>query len=89
MTATMRCEGCSPFFRSHAPLMWSAVLACAMPLAVQEARAQSGERSGKEVVAARCAQCHETGEQSPQSSNVCDAQGTACSWGTDSPALKP
>lgn len=42
--------------------IWVALLACAaMPNAMQEAHAQSGERTGKEVVAARCAQCHEGG----------------------------
>jgi len=42
-------------------LTWVALLACATPIAMQAAHAQSGERSGKEVVSARCAQCHESG----------------------------
>lgn len=41
----------------------AAALACALPLASQQARAQGGERSGKEVVEAVCASCHATGAQ--------------------------
>ena len=43
------------------PLTWVALLACATPIAMQAVHAQSGERSGKEVVTMRCAQCHESG----------------------------
>ena len=61
MTAKMRCKGHSPFFGSHVPLTWVALLAFAMPIAMQAAHGQSSERTGKEVVSARCAHCHESG----------------------------
>jgi cytochrome c5 len=45
-----------------AKMMWVALLACGVPIAIQGAQAAgTGERTGKEVVSARCAQCHESG----------------------------
>jgi cytochrome c5 len=43
------------------PLIIAVVLACAVPIAPREVRAQTGERSGKEVVDAVCVACHGTG----------------------------
>jgi len=42
-------------------LMVAVVLACAAPIAPREVRAQTGERSGKDVVDAVCVACHGTG----------------------------
>jgi cytochrome c5 len=43
------------------PLIIAVVLACAVPIAPREVRAQTRERSGKEVVDAVCVACHGTG----------------------------
>jgi cytochrome c5 len=49
----------SPFISASIPLI-IAMIACAAAITPRELRAQSGERSGKEVVDAVCVTCHGT-----------------------------
>ena len=44
-------------------LLTVAILAFALPIAAEDARAQGSERSGKEVVETTCAACHASGAQ--------------------------
>src|SRR5471032_2938934 len=53
--------GYVPFVRLSRQLSLLAVLAVSAQLLPQHARAQGGERSGKEVVDAVCSTCHATG----------------------------
>ena len=48
--------------RTSKQLIVVAVLAFGLPVTLHDARAQTGERSGKEVVDLVCAACHRTGE---------------------------
>ncbi len=57
----MRIRGRSLFSGSPQRLLLVAILAFAAPLGPEEAKAQGGERSGKEVVDAGCIACHGTG----------------------------
>jgi len=61
MTTEARTQG--PSWRTRIAGQWMAMatLACVLPLAMPDARAQSSESSGKEVVGAVCAKCHATG----------------------------
>ncbi|HLB17375.1 MAG TPA: c-type cytochrome [Burkholderiales bacterium] len=61
MARELLVEGDSQFIRVSMPLIVAVVLACAAPIAPREVRAQTGERSGKEVVDAVCVACHGTG----------------------------
>jgi cytochrome c5 len=61
MNANMRVDDRSPFVRRPRRLILAAVLAFAAPVVLQEAGAQGGGRSGKEVVDAVCLSCHGTG----------------------------
>jgi len=61
MARELLVEGDSQFIRVSIPLIVAVVLACAAPIAPREVRAQTGERSGKEVVDAVCVACHGTG----------------------------
>ena len=53
--------GCVPFVRLSRQLSLLAALAVSAQLLPQDAGAQGGERSGKEVVDAVCSTCHATG----------------------------
>jgi cytochrome c5 len=53
--------GPSSLVRTAGQWIAMAALACALPSAIPDARAQSGEHSGKEVVDTVCAKCHAAG----------------------------
>jgi cytochrome c5 len=61
MARELLVERDSQFIRVSIPLIVAVVLACAAAIAPREVRAQTGERSGKEVVDAVCVACHGTG----------------------------
>jgi cytochrome c5 len=65
MSEQVRIEVCVPgyllFVRLSRPLILLAALAVCAQFLPQPARAQGGERSGKDVVAAVCSACHATG----------------------------
>jgi len=61
MARELLVEGDSQFIRVSIPLIVAVVLACAAPIAPREVRAQTGERSGEEIVRAQCFKCHEAG----------------------------
>lgn len=46
---------------SSKPLLLAAILAVTAPILSQAAQTQSDERSGEQIVQARCAKCHQTG----------------------------
>jgi cytochrome c5 len=61
MARELLVERDSQFIRVSIPLIVAVVLACEAAIAPREVRAQTGERSGKEVVDAVCVACHGTG----------------------------
>ena len=61
MSDESRIEVYSSFIKTPKQLLIAAILAFAAPNTLQGANAQSGERSGREVVEAVCAACHGTG----------------------------
>jgi cytochrome c5 len=61
MSARVRIEERSRFFKTREQLILAALLAFAMPITMLEANAQGGERSGKQVVDTVCMACHGTG----------------------------
>lgn len=61
MNDKARVEGCSSLMRTSMQLVMAAIVVLAMSINPDRALAQSGEQSGKEVVAATCSTCHGTG----------------------------
>lgn len=60
MVRELHLEGIPPLISTWIPLI-IAMIACAAALTPRELRAQSGERSGEQVVRAQCFKCHEAG----------------------------